>query len=281
MKIKHSKFRNIGLIFELLTHKITSEMIKGKDSPSIKIFKTHFTKQSEILKEFTLYKSLTKPNNKSGKYNEFIIETVVDNYKKLNKKKLRTEKYNLIKDLKESYDLDKFFKSPVKDYKILASIYKLFESSDNFANSNEVADIKLVLLENLSNTIENKEDNSITELIASNPKDINLLTYKIIVEKFNNKYKVLNTKQKTLLREYINNISNTSTLAEFYNKELDKVKKVFKSASPKIEDDVTKIKLNEVLNSITYVDNKIKDENILKLLNYYELADELIKIVKK
>lgn len=281
MKLKHSKFRNTGLIFELLTRQITSEMIKGKESPSISIFKSHFNKKSEILKEFVLYKSLANPNNKSGKYNEFILETVLENYKKLNKKKLKTEKYNLIKDLKEQYNLESFFKIPVKNYKILASIYKLFESSDKFSDSNETADIKFTLLENLSLPINENKDKAITELISNNPKEVNLLTYKILVEKFNNKYKVLNNKQRNLLREYINNISNTSTLAEVYNKEINKVKKVFKAASPKVEDSVTKIKLNEVINSISLVEDKIKDEHILKLLNYYELADELIKTIKK
>ncbi len=281
MKLKHSKFRNTGLIFELLTRQITSEMIKGKESPSINIFKSHFSKKSEILKEFVLYKSLANPNNKSGKYNEFILETVLENYKKLNKKKLKTEKYNLIKDSKEQYDLESFFKTPVKNYKILASIYKLFESSDKFSDSNETADIKFILLENLSLPVDENKDKAITELISNNPKEVNLLTYKILVEKFNNKYKVLNTKQRTLLREYINNISNTSTLADVYNKEINKVKKVFKAASPKVEDSVTKIKLNEVINSISLVEDKIKDEHILKLLTYYELADELIKIIKK
>lgn len=281
MKLKHSKFRNTGLIFELLTRQITSEMIKGKESPSITIFKSHFNKKSEILKEFVLYKSLANPNNKSGKYNEFILETVLENYKKLNKKKLKTEKYNLIKDLKEQYNLESFFKIPVKNYKILASIYKLFESSDKFSDSNETADIKFTLLENLSLPVDENKDKAITELISNNPKEVNLLTYKILVEKFNNKYKVLNNKQRNLLREYINNISNTSTLAEVYNKEINKVKKVFKAASPKVEDSVTKIKLNEVINSISLVEDKIKDEHILKLLNYYELADELIKTLKK
>jgi hypothetical protein len=255
--------------------------IGGDKCPAVKIFKTHFTKNTEILKEFILYKTLINPNNKSGKYNEFLLETVIGNYNKLNKKKLRAEKYNIVKEIKENYDLDKFFKTPIKNYKILATISQLFDHSNNFSNSDTTTDLKLVLLENLSTPLEENIDSPITDLISNNPQEINLLTYKILVEKFNSKYNSLSKKQKNLLREYINNISNTSTLAEYYNKEIDKIKKVFKVVAPKIEDDVTKIKLNEVLNSITYVDNKIKDENVLKLMNYYELADELIKTVKK
>ena len=98
-----------------------------------------------------------------------------------------------------------------------------------------------------------------------------------MVEKFNKKYSSLSKEQKNLLREYINNISNTNSLKEFIESETVKVKKKLQSILPTVSDKVTKIKMKEAINQAdTLMKGRIvEDKQVVTLMRYYQLVKEL------
>ena len=107
-------------------------------------------------------------------------------------------------------------------------------------------------------------------------KETRALTYKMLMEKFNDKYSGLADNQKVLLKEYVYNVSNNPKLKSFVNKEILIVKEEIEILSNNT-DQITRIKLNEVKNLIKPLCKKssVHDDNIVNLLNYYELINEL------
>lgn len=278
---KHSKYKNTGILFEILTKKITSDIINRNQSPAIDILKKYFN-NTEIGKEYKLYHNLLKSKNISEAKANMVIEVVLEASKKLNKSKLRREKYNLIKELKEHYNVDELFKTKINDYKVYASIYNLIEmySNENVTVGSSI-DNRMTLIEHLSQAKINKSDNiDVIEEFKSYDKDLRILTYKILIEKFNKKYSVLNENQKKVLKKFINNIDNTSELKDFYNEEIKYIKNKISEISLKINDPATKIKINEVVKYIGEIDKNtpIKNDNMVNLLQYHELLEELVRI---
>lgn len=274
-KIKHSKFKNTGMLFELLTRQITSEIISGKESLSTQILKKYFNKNTELFKEYGLYKTLSEEKFGSEIKSSMLIEAVLKARKKINKIKLKEEKYDLIKTISENFDVDVFFQTKVQNYKLLASIYKIFEYNE-LDNPSEITRSKFTIIENM--TVEQKrqviEEN---HTLTSEPKEIRLLSYKILVEKFNQKYGDLSTEQKAVLREYISNVSNTNNLKSFIQNEAKKIKTVLSEKSKRVKDKATKIKLTEVIGLLDqYETIKNVDENhISALMRYYDLINDL------
>ena len=282
MRIKHNKFRNTGVLFELLVRQIASDTLANADSKAVKIVKKFFH-NSEIAKEHKLYHTiLTAPRLSEGKA-ESLINTAVDLAKKLNKEQLIKEKYNLIKEIKKHYDLESFFKSKVNNYKTLAAAYTLFEVAieNKFVEPKQVVLNKLTIMEHITKKtlVENKESEVAQEL-QKEDKNVRLLAYRMLIEKFNNKYANLSNKQKSVLKEFINNISNPEHLKVYINENLDKVKKELTSLIKKVDDKTTEIKLNEVINLIKPISAKssVKDDHLVVLLQYQQLAEEIKKI---
>lgn len=278
-KISHSKYRNSGILFELLVRKITSEMISEQNSKAINILKRYFT-GTEIAKENRLYQTLLKNQNLTeGKANS-IISTISSLSCKLNRKQLAKEKYNLIKEIKASYDIEDFFKASIDNYKTLASIYTLIES--NFIDNPSpelIVSSKHNLLDYLIENKEGEEDTIATEL-ASMDKGERFLVYKVMLENFNKKYHDLGDEQKLILKTYVNNISNSPALKEFINKKFTKLKQSLLENQKRIDDQVTSIKIGEI---ITFIDpiiesKKMKDDYVVSLLQYIELNEEISKL---
>ena len=252
-----------------------------KDSPAIKIIKEFFNDKTQLGKENELYKILVEKKYKNLNQAEILIEAVIKNRRKLSNRRLKNEKYNLIKQIKENYGVNAFFNSRIPNYKVLASVYTLFENESvkEVVDSVEETDSKITILETItqSNIKSNKSSNKVIESYQTQDTDVRLLTYQLLVDKFNKKYSNLNESQKNLLREYINNLSNTNSLREFIDSEVTKVKSKLKSHLTKVDDKITKIKLNE---AIKHTDNSIggklvKDSHVVALMRYYELIKEL------
>ena len=282
MRIKHNKFRNTGVLFELLVRQIASDTLANIDSKAVKIVKKFFT-NSELAKEHKLYHTiLSAPRLSEGKA-EALINTTTDLAKKLNKEVLLKEKYNLIKEIKKHYNLESFFKSKVNNYKTLAAAYTLFESAMEvkFVEPKQLVLNKLTLMEHITKKvlIENKETD-IAQEFAKEDKNVRLLAYRMLIEKFNSKYSNLSNKQKLVLKEFINNISNPEYLKTYINENLNKVKIELVDLVSNIDDKITQIKLNEVITLIKPISSKssVKDDHLVTLLQYQQLIEEIKKV---
>ena len=279
---KHNKIKNTGILFELLTRQIAVDVMNdSKNSPSVKIIKEFFNEKTQLGKENELYKVLIEKKYKTTEQANILIEAVIKNRRKLSNRKLKNEKFNLIKTIKENYDVTAFFNARIPNYKVLASVYTLFENESikDVVDTIEETDSKITILENItfSNTKTKKSQNKVVENYSTQDSDVRLLTYQLLVDKFNKKYSNLNESQKNLLREYINNISNTNSLREFIDSEVTKVKSQLKKHLTKVNDKITKIKLTEAIKHTgTAVGGKfVKDTHVVSLMRYYELIKEL------
>ena len=275
MKIKHSKYRNTGILFELLTRQLTSDTIAGNSSKSLDFLKKHFNSKTELLKEYKIYHTLSNQKYKKDNQASMLIEELIKAHNNLNKSQLRREKYNLIKEIKENYDITDFFNSKIKNYKIMASIFNLLENKE--APPLSKVNSKVTLLEHITGKKQSDKKNSIIENIKNSDQNTRLLTYKVILEKFNNKYKNLAENQKLLLKEYVNSVSNSPALKLYINEEIKNVKKEITKYTKKIKDKAVVIKLNETKGLIKPLCKKsnVHDDNVTNLLNYYELINEL------
>jgi hypothetical protein len=278
-KTKHSKIRNTGILFELLTRQITVDVLNNdKKGSAANILKEFFNKNTQLGKEYELYRVLTVENYKSETKANHLVDVVLTARLKLNDGSLKREKYNLIKEVRSHYDINDFFMARIPNYKVNASIFKLFSTKDDLKPQAET-ESRFTIVENITrkNLSAKKKENVVVEGYRKQEKDLRLLAYGILIEKFNKKYSNLSANQRNLLKEYINNISNTNSLKEFIETETIKVKKQLQSHLPKVSDKVTKIKLKEAINQAeTLMKGRIvEDKQVVTLMRYYQLVKEL------
>ena len=280
MKIKHSKFKNTGILFELLVRQIASDTVSNKDSAAVGLVRKYFSK-SELAKEYKLYQALIQPKSLSEAKAETFINATLEASLRLNKTALRKEKYNLIKDIREAYDLEEFFKAKISNYKQYAAAFNLIEAHNSleFTEPQQIIDNKITLLEHITRKEVNKESvkDRVMEEFANMDKGSRILAYRMLLEKFNSKYATLSDRQKLILKEFINNITNTTKLRDFVNKNFNTITEEIKKIIPTVADKTTQIKLAEVVTLLHPLDKTqgVKDENIISLLQYYQLIDEL------
>ena len=279
-QIKHNKFRNTGILFELLIRKITADTISNQDSKAINLIKKFFV-NSELAKENKIYQTISKAHNLSEAKAETIISSVLEINKTLDKNKLAKEKYNLIKEIKNNFDLDDFFKAKLPNYKLLSSIYTLLEANSSPVKNLEIIiNSKLNIMENITVSSLSNELSPMVMEFQNLDKETRALVYKIMLEKFNTKFDNLSSEQKKVLKEYIINITDTTKLKSFIDSSFTKLKVSLIESLNKIEDPIVKIKINEVINLINPIlrSKKLKDEHVVSLLQYQELHSELNKI---
>ena len=278
-KTKHSKIRNTGILFELLTRQITVDVLNNdKKGSAANILKEFFNKNTQLGKEYELYRVLTVENYKSETKANHLVDAVLNARVKLNDASLKREKYNLIKEVRSNYNINDFFMARIPNYKVNASIFKLFSVKEAM-NPQTETESRFTIVENITrkNLSTKKKENVMVEGYKKQEKDLRLLAYGILIEKFNKKYSNLSANQRNLLKEYINNISNTNSLKEFIESETIKVKKQLQSHLPRVTDKVTKIKLKEAINQAeTLMKGRIvEDKQVVTLMRYYQLVKEL------
>jgi len=279
MQIKHSKYKNTGILFELLVRQITTDTLEGKDSPAKELLQKYFVK-SELGREYKLYESLLKKTTLTEAKASIVISTLIESSKHLNRGAIKRQKYNLINEIKNHYNLTQFFNHNLPNYKTHAAFYTLLElDNSKNANPNQLIQNKVTILEHLTaaSIKESKVRDEVMEEVEKSDKDTKLLTYKILMEKFNEKYGDLANKQKLILKEYINAIDNAPRLKEFYVSKVNEIKDELKELNKATKSKVTKIKINEIVSLIKVPPKnyKLKDKDLVDLLQYCDLVNEL------
>lgn len=281
-KLKHSKYKNTGILFELLVRQITADILDGDtSSPANALLKKHFSENTVLGREQRLYQLLIEESTGDSTKAGTLLNVVIENHKKLQQKELAGARYELVKEIKESYPINDLFRAKIKNYKTYASIFKLFESHNPlvYCDPKEIYESKNTILQNLcSRSSEKNEVTDVNDYEKQN-EDLRLIAYKLLVDNFNKKYSALDDSQQKLLKNYINNISNTNSLREYINKQVPIIKSEIVKLSKNIDDDVVKIKLKEVVTQLdkTKEGKVVKDSQVSTLLMSYELVKELKK----
>ena len=280
MKLKHSKYRNTGILFELLVRQITADTLKGGESPALPLLKKYFS-QSQLGREYKLYETLMKSDIISEGKANILISTVLESSSKINRTQLKREKYNLIKEINESYDGSTFFSSKLPTYKRLASVYTLMEAynTNDQIDTDQLVDNKVTLLEYLTKEeVKAKEvESDILKEFKKQSPEMRSLAYRILLEKFNEKYSELSIDQKRVLKEFIESENSGVKLREFYNSKINELRNILKEEISKVDNDVIKIKLDEVKKYLVEIKktDKVSNDNIVDLLEYFELVKEI------
>jgi hypothetical protein len=281
-KAKHSKFKNAGILFELLTRQITADILAGRDESFTKnlMFK-YFHESKDLGKEIQLYNFIVQQNVKDATSADRLVNIILQTRSKLDERELDKQKYNLIKEIKEKYDIDEFLKNKIPNYKLYASIYKLFEDRVQTQikfDVQELVESREYVVNNL--TRDTKLSNNPLDVYDNQPTEVRLLAYKFLIENFNKKYSNLLPDQKRLLKEYITNISNTSKFTTFVNDEYKRLCEVLKEKTTQVKSEVVKIKINEVISQFNSnpIIGVVKENQLSSLLNAYELIEELNKV---
>jgi hypothetical protein len=285
-KLKHSKYKNAGILFELLVRQVTADILNGnEDSKANGILRKYFSENTELGKENSLYRVILEEKTKDQSSADRLLETVLRTRKKLNEKALNLQKYELIKEIRNHYPIDSFLQGSIGNYKLLASIYKVFDDAVNEVQSDprEMFKARNCIVENIAaaktptRLVSEDEKKDLVKVYQQQNEDVRLLAYKLLVDSFNEKYKGLDEKQKVLIREYINNVSNTNSLREYINTEVPSVRSQLSELKKKIDNDVVRIKLDETLNQLDKITKGtlVKENQIMALMLSYELIKEL------
>lgn len=280
MQVKHSKYKNTGILFELLVRQITTDTLDGKDSPAKDILKKYFVK-SELGREYKLYETLLKKTSLTEGKANVVVSTLIESSKTLNRGAIKRQKYNLISEIQKHYDLNEFFNHKLPNYKVFAAFYTLVEMANATHNTNpeQAINNKVTILEHLTaaQVKVGKVRDEVLEELQNADKDVRLLAYKMILENFNTKYDDLHPRQKEILKEFITSVDNTSRLKDFYTTKVVEIKEELAKLNSKTKNETTKIKINEIINIIQVPakNAKITDNDLVDLLQYYDLINEL------
>lgn len=292
--LKHNKYRNTGLIFDLLIRKMSGDVFSDvKEYKNFKILKKFFGNGTEIGKELTMYKMLSEQieDNNELRVN-YIIESVVKVKEGINEQKLLKEKYNLISELKDLYgeDINTFFNQKIKDYKLHASIYKILEHDIN-DNPEDYLNSRFFIIEHLTGKLVKtdlrvKVSDNIKQIVKEfkkQDKDIQTLAFKMMLEDFDKESKKILTKQQIdFLQAYTFRDNTNNDFKKVYHKSINSAIKKLKEAYPVVDDDVTKIKLKEMFEILKNIKKKkiVNESHVITVMKFIKLTHNVDNLIK-
>jgi len=276
---KHKKYKNTGLLYELLIRQVTSDVLRGRKPVALNIIKKFFKKDSALSEELQVYDTLL--NNKVSDTNFALkmVEDILESKKNLDKKQLSSQKYALVKEIINNFDKEEFFKTKIANYKIYASICNLLEYSRE-ENPSDFVKNKITIAEHVVKESKQPTQNAATHLKGVD-SELKFLTLKILTEKFNNKWGSLSQPQKSILRHFIFNSVDSKESRVFFVEHVNSLKSRIEATKRSLKDTVLRVKLGKIQE---YLDSMnptrtsfIHEDHYLTLLRYYELLNELNK----
>lgn len=275
-KFKHKKIKNTGLLYELLIRQMTSDVLKGESPKSVSLIKKYFRNGSPLKEELNLYNTLYNTKEKDSFYVMKIIEAAVKSRKTIDNTKLDRLKYNLVKEIKDLFEKDIFLKTQIDNYKLYASIYNIFENKE-IDNPSLYLKNKILIANHImsdsSDGLSEKQD-----FMESVDPELRSLTFKLLTEKFNDKWSsTLNKYQKEILRHFIFNSVDSEDTKKFISEHTGRIKNKLTKKLHETTDTVVKVKLKEILTLLPAIESSafITENHYLSLIRYYELAKEL------
>lgn len=271
-KIKHNKIKNTGLIYQILVRKMIQQATNGKKPTAYNIFNNFFSKDKALGKQLAIYNLLTNTKYENKDMASSLFEEALDLRMKIDDIRLDKQKYYCIKQIKKHYRIKPLFQTKVDNYKVYASIYKVFESL-RYSEYNpltivqsrhHVLDFMLRPLQEQSQV-----DSQDMKLFREQDYDVKEAALTLYVQKFNQKFAVLNESQKQLLKKYTYTMTDNTQLDGYMNKEIDRLHQMFKDDDnekvQQIFENVDKIKsINNIQDKLYSVLNLYEIENITK-----------------
>lgn len=281
MKVRHSKYKNTGLLFELLVKQVAADTLNNRDSAAISLIKKYFTGKTALAKELKLYEYVIKNTNISAQKAETIVSTILELSTKIDRNAIKKQKYNLVKEIKDSFNEDDLFTIKVPHYKAMAATYCLIEAHTNpeVVNPEVLIENKTTVLEHLTGEEQVHEEvkETLLEEYSKYEEDLRLLTYKILLEKFNGTYSNLLPEQKYILKEFISSVDSNNKLLTLVNEQLGVIQNSIKASTMLVDDKVVALKLTEISNNIKPLEKgtKVDDSHLLNLMQYFQLLHEI------
>jgi hypothetical protein len=273
---KHNKKRNIGIIYEQLLQTLSSAVI-NKDRDQIKVIKeilsSNFKPGTHLYREFRLFNALVNTTVPSDSLASRILDEAKRGAIKFDLKQLNLEKSKLIKSINYKLNDPKFYSQRVDEYRSYATVQTLLDDwrRGEKANMTKLVEYELKVHSML---ISDKQANNLSEKVDP---EVNKITVKIMLEKFNKKYgSTLNSEQMNIVKDYIFNsdsqiIPKLKEVKENTLKELNFLKKT-------CDNKILVGKVDKVYESVVELDeNIISDDNMSRFMLVSRLKEEILE----
>ena len=260
MRLKHNKKRNTAFLYECLIQEL-AKCVVGRDyqrrDEIVSIIRKHFTKDSELKKELTLYTTLSETRSATDRIASRLIEEVRRAHESLDSEEVFRSQTSLVKDINSTLGTN-VFSNFVQNYRNLASVQQIFNKG--------LKPKERVLLE--AKVISLMTHNGDRESEPNRVESHDNIVLRTFIQKFNDKYENLHEEQKGLLTRYVLSFQNNGVeLKTFLNEEISRLKTELKKTmkvKEVAEDPLMIEKTQKVSDSLDKLHGQKVDRNVLK-----------------
>lgn len=277
----HNKKRNVGITYELLLRAVSAALVEGdKDRAqrALAILETHFKKDSEIFKEFRVFKAISGSSVSNPSHASAVLSESRSSIRRIDQRKAEREKSMLIRDINHNLSDKDFYSRRIPNYRSLALVQTVINEWKQIdsADLSRMISLESQVIDHLTNSIDNKP--AVEVKVGDN---VDSLVVKIMNEKFNNRWgNKLSAAQREILNEYITITDETTprflekaqSIKEAAIKSIDlacdKTKNgILKEGSSKVRSQIENLNVEEV-----------NDDLAMKLLTLTSLIQEVSSI---